>query len=172
MNAFHRFFILTLATGTIWGLAASASAELLYYAGRAVEGQRVTVDLDTISRASSRSVDFVYYLGQEKIWSQANCVAGTWTTFPERAVHRPQSPATRNMLDVVCNYDSNPTATSRVGTAFVFDPPSNVRAYPNGDILCTVRQPSTINLYGAIGKWYYTDVCGSIGVIHTSQLRF
>ncbi|WP_198159738.1 zinc ribbon domain-containing protein [Picosynechococcus sp. PCC 7003] len=56
-------------------------------------------------------------------------------------------------------------------TAFVFDPPSNVRTYPNGPILCAVRSPQTINLYGNEGDWFYTDVCGDMGMIHTSQIR-
>ncbi|MGE5656812.1 MAG: hypothetical protein ACM37W_09360 [Actinomycetota bacterium] len=140
-----------------------------YYAGKAVGGQSVNVDLCSISRASYRSIDFVYYLGETKIQSQANCEAGTWTSFPERRINRPQSQATQNMLDVVCQY-RNPTFTAR--TAVVFDPPSNVRKYPNGEILCSVRSRTTINIYGSIGEWYYTDACGQIGVIHSGQVKF
>jgi len=61
---------------------------------------------------------------------------------------------------------------SRTGVAIVFDPPSNVRANPNGDILCSVRSKVTINIYDSIGDWYYTDVCGNKGVIHKSQVKF
>jgi hypothetical protein len=142
-----------------------------YYAGRASGGQSVNVDLCSISKASYRSIDFVYYLGNERIQSQANCEAGTWTTFPERTVNRPQSQATQNMLKVVCSYRAYST-TSDVGTATVFAPPSNVRLAPNGKILCSVKRVTTINIYGATGEWYYTDACGEMGLIHTSQIRF
>jgi hypothetical protein len=141
-----------------------------YYAGQAVDGRSVNVDLQSISRASARSVNFTYYLGDERVDAQANCDAGTWTTFPERAVHRPQSQATQNMLDRVCSAQVGSTSPS--GVAVVFDPPSNVRTAPNGDVLCSVRERTTINLYGSTGDWYYTDVCGRMGVIHSSQLRF
>ncbi len=68
---------------------------------------------------------------------------------------------------------SNPTsATSRTGVAIVFDPPSNVRESPDGAILCSVRQKTTINIYGSTSSWYYTDVCGNMGVIDFSQITF
>lgn len=140
-----------------------------YFAGNSSAGQSVNLDLCSISQASARSVDFVYYLDGEKITSQANCESGTWTTFPERAVNRPQSEATQNMLSTVCSYRSS---TSSAGAATVFDPPSNVRSSPNGEILCSVRNVQTIDLYGSTGSWYYTDICGEMGVIDASQLRF
>lgn len=147
----------------------TAAQSCNYYVGRAVDGQAINIDTCSISRASYRSVNFVYYLGSDRVESQANCQDLVWTTFPERIVHRPQSAATEKMLDYVCNFDSQ---TSRTGTAFVFDPPSNVRVSPNGNLLCVVKSPQTIDLYGRNGEWYYTDVCGSMGVIHSSQLRF
>jgi hypothetical protein len=138
-----------------------------YFAGTAVNGKSVNVDLCSISIPSDRSVDFVYYLGSERIQSQANCPNGTWTTFPERQINRPQSAATQRMLNVVCSYRET-QATS----AFVFDPPSNVRRSPNGNILCSVKTRQSINIYGSVGSWYYTDVCGAIGVIDAGQLKF
>ncbi|MEY3867998.1 MAG: hypothetical protein RLZZ338_1889 [Cyanobacteriota bacterium] len=163
-------FISSLFLGTVFSPNQIAKAQNCnYYAGKAVGGQSVNVDLCSISRASYKSIDFVYYLGEKRVESQANCEAGNWTTFPEKTIHRPQSPATQNMLDVVCQY-RNPT--TRAGVAIVFDPPSNVRKYPNGEVLCSVRSRTNINIYGSIGEWYYTDVCGQIGVIHSSQVRF
>jgi hypothetical protein len=141
-----------------------------YYAGRAVGGQNLNVDLCSIIRASARSVDFVYYLGNERIQSQANCQAGNWTTFPERQVNRPQSQATQNMLNTVCSYRGQGSANGSLAT--VFNPPSNVRTSPNGTILCSIPQRRTIQTYGSNGSWYYTDACGEIGVIHSSQIRF
>ena len=61
---------------------------------------------------------------------------------------------------------------TRAGVALVFDPPSNVRAFPNGQIICAVREKMMINLYERQGLWYQTDVCGRMGWIHVSQLKF
>ena len=141
-----------------------------YYTGQASGGQAINVDLCSISQASQRSVDFVYFLGSERIQSQANCEAGTWTTFPEREVHRPQSSATQNMLNVVCSYRVSRGRTDGQ-TAVVFDPPSNVRATPDSKILCSINQRKQINIYRSTGSWYYTDACGKMGIIHSSQIR-
>lgn len=162
---------LTVALGalSIQGHPQASAQTCNYFAGTAVTGQSVNVDLCSISVASYQSVDFVYYLGNERIDSQANCEAGTWITFPERQVNRPQSQATQNMLDVVCSYRvSEPEDSSN--TAFVFDPPSNVRVSPDGAVLCSIGAPMTITIYGSTGSWYYTDACGSMGVIHASQI--
>lgn len=155
---------------TIGGLQPVSAQSCNYYAGRAVGGQSVNVDLCSISRASARSVDFTYYLGDERVESRANCQAGTWISFPEALINRPQSQATQNMLNIVCSYRGNDTS-SQV-TAIVFDPPSNVRTSPNGAVLCAVSSRRSINIYGSNGSWYYTDACGEMGVIHASQLRF
>ncbi|MDJ0598407.1 MAG: hypothetical protein QNJ37_06160 [Crocosphaera sp.] len=94
------------------------------------------------------------------------------TTDPDRTVPL--------FLDKL-NNSSNPTPspsilsspeTSTVGVAIVFDPPSNVRKTPNGDILCSVRERTKINIYSSHGNWQKTDICGSIGFIHSSQITF
>lgn len=141
-----------------------------YFAGAAVGGQSINVDLCSINRLSPDSVEFGYYFGDIWVPSLANCRAGTWTTFPEQHTHRPQSAATQNMLDVVCSRDRSPIA--RAGVAIVFDPPSNVRRSPNGEIICSVRDRLTINIFGQTEGWYRTDVCGEPGFIHESQIRF
>lgn len=62
--------------------------------------------------------------------------------------------------------------------ASVFDPPSNVRDAPNGDILCSVTKRTAIRILGSTGArdnngvWYYTNICGRVGVIHSTQIRF
>lgn len=61
---------------------------------------------------------------------------------------------------------------SKAEVAIVFDPPSNVRQSPNSNSLCSIRERTTINIYGSIGDWYYTDICGTMGVIHSSQITF
>ena len=73
-----------------------------YFAGTAVTGQSINLNLCSISRSSYSSVYFVYSLGSKTIQSRANCQRGTWTTFYDGAVHRPRSQATQNMLNAVC----------------------------------------------------------------------
>lgn len=57
-------------------------------------------------------------------------------------------------------------------------PPSNVRTAPDGKILCTITKKDVINLRGTSnikdknGEWLYTDYCGKIGFIHSSQVQF
>ena len=69
--------------------------------------------------------------------------------------------------------------SSDATTAVIIDPPSNIRAAPNGAVLCVARTRGTVvNILGSTGvydnngSWYYTDYCGSRGVIHSSQIRF
>ncbi|MBI4784381.1 MAG: hypothetical protein HY785_24135 [Oscillatoriophycideae cyanobacterium NC_groundwater_1537_Pr4_S-0.65um_50_18] len=152
--------------------ALSASAQgAPYFAGQTAAGQDVTIDLSSINRASATSVDFVYYLGSDRIYSQANCATGTWTTFPEGAVHDPQSAATAEMLRVVCSSAVQPDQQGSSQSQYVFAPPSNVRSAPNGDIQCVVSTPQSINIYGFSGEWGITDFCGKTGYIHRSQLQ-
>lgn len=75
-------------------------------------------------------------------------------------------------IDVITIPQTEPRGISQNGVAIVFDPPSNVRDSPNGEILCSVQTQQTINIYGSSGDWYRTDVCGTTGFIHNSQLRF
>lgn len=141
------------------------------YMGTAVTGASVAVDGCSIRRVSPRSVNFTYYLGQMRIQAQAHCTENRWTTFHDGVTHRPQSAATQNMLNFVCD-GSTGGGGGVTNSAFVFDPPSNVRTYPNGPILCTLRTQRRINLYGNEGAWFYTDACGGMGMIHNSQIRF
>jgi len=141
-----------------------------FYAGTAVGGQAVNVNLSSIKQVSASSLDFTYYLGSTPIYAQANCSGGYWVTFPERQRNRPQSSATQRMLSKVCSYLNAGAASP--GVAIVYDPPSNVRSSPNGTILCSVRARQSINIYGQQGQWYVTDFCGGRGYIHEGQLRF
>ena len=143
-----------------------------YAAGTAVGGQSINLDVCSVKSRNAQSVAFVYYLGSERIESEANCANGTWTTFPEGKVNQPQSAATQNMLTTVCGRRDSSSAVSSTGTAIVFDPPSNVRVSPNGEILCSVKERTSIRILGAEGSWYKTDVCGSPGFIQAGQLQF
>jgi serine/threonine protein kinase, bacterial len=148
-----------------------------YYAGEAVTGQAVNVDLCSITTNNSDKVGFVYYLGGKRMGSAANCSNGTWTTLADQQVNRPLSPATQKMLDSVCSRrqagsSKSSFANSQVVKAIVFAPPTNIRESPDGKILCSVNKRVTINTYGVSDSWYKTDVCGSMGVIQADQLKF
>ena len=152
-------------------LTARAQSGGSYYAGTAAGGQSITVDLDSVSSASQYRANFIYYLGNERVPSQASCAGGgSWMALDTGVVYQPQSSATRNMLDAVCSRLANINQSTQ--TALVHEPPSNVRAAPNGAILCAVSTQSYINVYGRTGAWYLTDACGQTGYIHNSQIVF
>jgi len=152
-----------------------ATSPSFYEAGTAVDGQRVRVDLSTIRQVSNRGEsEFVYYLGNERISSIANCAEGTWVTLPEMTTHSPKSTATQNMVNRVCRdvLTGGGPAVSSSGAAIIFDPPSNIRSTPNGNILCSVTSRGSIPIQGREGDWYRTDYCGSVGYIHKGQVKF
>ena len=142
-----------------------------YYLGDSVSGTSISVALYSVKTVSDSSKDFVYCLGNEAIYSQAHCDDGTWTTFPERALHSPESQATENMISIVC---SAPDGNPGVAIGVIFDPPSNVRDAPNGNILCTVDRVMAVVTGGGVTNdgWTRTSICGETGMIHTSQIRY
>ena len=95
--------------------------------------------------------------------------------------------AATNSQETTQNNQSEPSTTidsevpkEKGHKAFVYKPPSNVRTEPNGDVLCSIDEPTDITVYDYAGstyngsrevKWYYTDACGSMGVIAYSQFR-
>jgi hypothetical protein len=170
---FLAFATTALTTGLTLGTGAIASAQSgTYYAGTAIGGQPVQVEIDSISRASYRRVNFVYYLGEERISAQANCSNRSWVTFPENERHYPQSRATERMVNFVCSRNPGYPASDGTQIVRVIDPPSNVRVSPNGRVICQVPTRMDIKVFDAVGSWYRTDACGPIGFIHRSQIRF
>jgi hypothetical protein len=103
--------------------------------------------------------------GVEEIQVQPTPSSSESVSTPEASSLSPPSPSASPPL-------KRTSATSRIGVAIVFDPPSNVRESPNGRILCSVREKTTINIYGSTSSWYYTDVCDNMGVIDSSQITF
>jgi hypothetical protein len=87
-----------------------------YYTGISVTGEKVNLDTCSISRTSDRGTDFVYYLGDKKLASKANCSNRTWTTLSNNQVNTPQSQATRKMLDRVCNEQISSNSSSEEKT--------------------------------------------------------
>lgn len=53
----------------------------------------------------------------------------------------------------------------------VFDPPSNIRTSPNGNVKCTITRRQAIRVYvEPQNGWYSTTACGG-GWIHESQIH-
>jgi hypothetical protein len=74
-------------------------------------------------------------------------------------------------MKIVC---SAPSFNEGIGIGVIFDPPSKIRKRPNGEVVCTIRDITAIELAGGVidgGEWYRTRACGG-GVIHKSQIRF
>jgi hypothetical protein len=101
-----RLFIASLVWGIFFNYNQITRAEIghLKDLGSAVNGEKVTLDLDSISKVSYKSVDFIYYLGGNKIFSQANCNNLTWTNFTDNTGPlSPNSTATKKMVILVCD---------------------------------------------------------------------
>jgi serine/threonine-protein kinase len=58
-----------------------------------------------------------------------------------------------------------------LNSAVIFAPPSNIRATPNGNIICSIKKVTTIQVSTYTNEWYETYVCGTRGYIHKSQIR-
>lgn len=143
--------------------------------GRASGGQTVKLDTASIPRSrDSRSwwVSFVYYLGNKRMEAGAHCGRGIWSTT-DGEEHKPQSQATRNMINIVCSARyAEPMEDT--GYVLVFDPPSKVRSSPGGPVKCTLDSMIVVSVYvEPRDGWYSTDACGGSGNgwIHSSQIR-
>jgi hypothetical protein len=171
-----RIVMLSVAASLLSASPSWAGADNWEYQGKAATGEGVTVNLDTVavvprSLGSEQppSYFFRYKIGRDDIFAITACNGEYSTSNDEgdtfKNLVRPASGATRNMLDRVCNH--------RVKTARVFSPPSKVRMGPNDSTICTLRAKTTITTYGRYegGDWFYTDACGKLGVIHSSQIR-
>jgi hypothetical protein len=168
--------LILAAIASLFGANPSlAGADNWEYQGKASTGEGVTLNLDTINVAlrslgmeGAPNYFFSYRIGSEDVFAFTQCNGEFSTstdgdTFQNRV--KPSSNATRKMLDRVCRY--------HVKTVRVFSRPSNVRTEPKGQVLCTLKSKSRITTYGPYekGDWFYTDACGTLGVIHFSQIR-
>jgi len=169
MKSQQQIFIIAFFTiVSFFGQTEQTSAAWVFM-GRASTGESISVN-DRIDSSGN----FTYQIGSNIIRARADCSRNRW--FAEGyGWYLPQSSATQQMLNYVCNsilVSQAVPSVSPAGVAIVFDPPSNVRTRPNGQIICSVREQATINIYGSENGWYRTDVCGTLGFIHKSQIRF
>jgi hypothetical protein len=141
--------------------------------GTASTGETVLLSLDSV-QVTRRSLGmpqppsyfFQYRIGGDRVYGVTAC-NGEFSTSQDGDRYdnpiKPQSEATQRMLDRVCNL--------LVKQMQVFSPPSHVRMGANGEIICTIPDRKLITTYGQDGKWFYTDACGQLGMIHSSQIR-
>lgn len=72
--------------------------------------------------------------------------------------------------------DAKPPSSELVDTFMITDPPTNIRDSPNGKVLCVAKKQELIKSFGSTGitdnngEWFYTNYCGKMGVIHSSQV--
>ncbi|MGK7956791.1 MAG: hypothetical protein AB4063_16310 [Crocosphaera sp.] len=82
------------------------------------------------------------------------------------------SPFNNIGLNIFSEGNLSSVVVAQSNRLLIYDPPSNVRKTPNGQIICSIKTPTTIEAYGYTDGWYKTNVCGSNGYIHKSQVRF
>jgi hypothetical protein len=170
------------------------NAQSCYYlVGYTGGGNEVNVDICSISRVNPQNVGFVYFIRTtsevRRFISQADCndrtLAGALATDSEQKVFYSSdrsNPDFEKMLDLVCNPKTLPPKKRVVSVA---NQPLYIRTSPaeeplyntitapnNKSLVCTVINATSINIYGSVGSWYYTDVCKRTGVVHSSQIRF
>jgi hypothetical protein len=166
----------TLATLGVAGVSSPAIAGVAcrYRLGKSVTGSAMSVDLCSI-RLIPRSfnINFAYSIDGERLNANANCRENTWYIPSDDTTHAPRSTATENMLKIVCTAPQDGSTDNPL--AVVFNPPSNIRKSPNGEILCQITELRTIGISGSgpSGKWLRTNVPGcGYGYIHSSQVSF
>jgi hypothetical protein len=174
-----RIVVLAVAASLLSASPSWAGADNWEYQGKASTGEGVTVNLDSVAVVPrSMGIEgppayfFTYKIGRDEVFAITAC-NGEYSTSTDgdtfQNLVKPNSPATRSMLDRVCSH--------RVKTARIIAPPSNVRiGGPHERILCTLSSKTTITTYGQYnyghdGDWLYTDACGKLGIIHSSQIR-
>ncbi len=141
--------------------------------GTASTGEPVTLSFDSIQvatrslgRTQSPTYFFQYKIGRDRVYAMTACDGAFSTSLDgDRydVARRPESAATQKMLDRVCS--------AWVRPAQLFSPPSHVRMGPKDAIICTLQTSQSITTYGHYQDWLYTNACGKLGLIHSSQIR-
>lgn len=161
-----------------------AQAEMVVL-GTASTGETLTLDTNSVSRGlpsgTGLFITATYYLDNERIDATISCRYKSWFVEGDSTEYTPQSQATQNLISTACRINSQfrqsnqsqQRQQTRERTWIVYDPPSNVRYSPNGEILCTIRKVTRVWLYGnPVDGWYRTTACeGADGWIHESQIK-
>ncbi len=162
-------------TALFSAISTSAQAATWEYQGKASTGEKVSLNLDSIQvspmsvRGDRFSYFFNYQIGPDRLYALTTC-DGRFQTSKDGDLFgefiTPQSRATVAMLDRVCTY--------HIKRAKVISPPSNVRFGPSTQerIICSIKTSKNITTFGSTDDWFYTDACGKLGLIHSSQIQF
>ena len=180
MNKFKLVGLaIALLTPFFLQVAQPAQAEMRIL-GTASTGETLTLDTNSVSRGSEGTglwISAVYYLDSERIDARISCRDSYWVVEGSSTQYRPQSQATQNLISTACaissGNDQRSSNQSQREQWLVYDPPSNVRSSPNGEVLCVIRDRRTIWTYGdPRNGWYRTPACdGADGWINESQIR-
>ena len=159
------------------------SKEVDYSAQPTDDNKNVYVSLEQ-SKLATTLIYVIIGLDQAKNPLEAKANAEIGQAVQENTSSNNQAPTNQTNTETVpapVNGANKPKSAYGNGrSAFVYDPPSNVRISPDGNLLCTLNQRTNITVYGYAGstydgsrevKWYHTDACGSMGVIAYSQIR-
>ena len=156
------------------------SKEVDYSAQPTDDNKNVYVSLEQ-SKLATTLIYVIIGLDQAKNPLEAKANAEIGQATQETVPSNNQAPTNTETVPAPVNGASKPkNAYGNGRSAFVYDPPSNVRISPDGSLLCTLNQRTNITVYGYAGstydgsrevKWYHTDACGSMGVIAYSQIR-
>jgi hypothetical protein len=177
---FKRVALLSIGLIALNATNAMAQDTTWEYQGRASTGEKVSLNLNSV-QVVRRSLGlktppayfFTYQIGPDRVLSFTECNGDLMISENGGENYKrkitPQSSAMVSLLDRVC------TVTKI--QAQVVSPPSNVRmgSDTNSDIICSVKTRKFITTYGAYGinrDWFYTDACGTVGMIHISQIKF
>lgn len=182
-----KFRLIGLAIALLAPFALQPAQAEMVVLGTASTGETVTLDTDSVSKGTPAGtglfITATYYLDNERINARISCRYKSWFVEGDSTEYTPQSQATRNLISTACaiafnnqarqSNQSQQSQQTRERTWIVYNPPSNVRYSPNGEILCTIRNVTRVWLYGnPVDGWYRTPACeGADGWIHESQIK-
>jgi len=180
----NKFRLIGLAIALLAPFVSQPAQAEMVVLGTASTGETLTLDTNSISRGTPAGtglfITATYYLDNERIDATISCRYNTWFVEGSSTEYTPQSRATRTLISTACriamNSQSNqsqPSQQTREKTWIVYDPPSNVRYSPNGEVLCTIPDKRRVQIRGnAVNGWYPTPACqGADGWIHESQIK-
>ncbi|GAB4472046.1 MAG: hypothetical protein OHK0037_31720 [Elainellaceae cyanobacterium] len=169
-----RKFISTAIALTLGSVTAPAIAANWEYQGTAVTGEEVYLDLDSI-QPDRRGYFFNYRIGRDLITAYTPC-NGEWQVIDRNGGGRfmqPQSPATRNMLNRVCNSAATnwEYLGEAVGGQAVYLDLSSIRLVQQGSYVFDYRLGQELRraTTACDGTWRVADARGNFGAAQRPQ---
>jgi hypothetical protein len=171
----HKFISTAIALALAGSVAAPAIAVNWQYQGVAVTGEEVYLDLDSI-QPHRRGYFFHYRIGRDLITAYTPC-NGEWQVIARNdgsggPFMRPQSPATRNMLNRVCH---SATSWEYLGEAVsgqsVYLNLSSIRLVQQGSYVFDYRLGQELRraTTACDGTWRVADARGNFGAAQRPQ---